>query len=639
MITLLCHKCVWHKFEDSDEAQSFNHGRNYRRYYGCDGGNGSKTAAAISISHAYNIIICQNNSWLYLFFFAGNVPISSNAVTEYAQHLQDRYQIDIPMFLTHQWPPPPTQTVLHLAMIRGKTIKHGPIDEDMVRLTLRGKVNDILYQKTPVELKDIFKMDSAKRKVILIEGAPGSGKSTLAWHICKRWGAGELFQNFRTVAFIQLRDPAIQSAKSVEDILPAETRNQAERVVAELKARRGQDLLFVMDGWDELPLHLHTKSIFQQLIASPMTLNLQYSTVIITSRPIASGDLYRYRAISSCIEILGFTMTEVNDYFTEALEGDSNAVKRLQDQLRERPMIEASCYLPINAAIVTHLFLTQNHSLPTTLHGVFTSLVLCCLIRHATKQEQKTQNISSLDNLPFDLQEPFKNICTVAYKGVMDNRAIFSPEHLEPLGLPKKLGTLGLIQGVESFASFNSSVSYHFLHLSVQELLASFYISQLPESKQVEVFKQLFGQPRFAMVFRFYAAFTKLGCGEIREIVGNIAKEKEKPQLLYLLLGLYEAQDVSLCQFVVFHLDGHLDLSSTALSPVDCLTVGYFTSCICYAGSGKFTAKLRNCSLDDYRVTYLTKVLCRSSSSGRLRTHNLATADTEVANSSELHLE
>ena len=561
----------------------------------------------------------------------------SDPLLSYAQYLRGRYEIQTQTILSQQWPPPPTHTVLHLAMIKGENIRYGSIDEEMVRLTLRGRVNDILYHKKPVELEEIFQIDNAKRKVILIEGAPGSGKSTLAWNICQRWTSGELFQNFGTVVFIQLRDPEIQSAKSIEDILPAKNRSQADRVVAKYQDCSGQNLLFIMDGWDELPAHLHTGSIFDKLITFPWTVSLHFSSIIITSRPIAAGDLYR--TVSSRVEILGFTPAEVKSYFTEALKKDSQAVQKLQDQLRERPMIEASCYLPLNAAIVSHLFRAQNHSLPTTLHGVFTSLVLCCLIRHATKQEQTPQNISSLDNLPFDLQEPFKNICTLAYKGVMDNRAIFSPEHLEPLGLPKKLGTLGLIQGVESFASFNSSVSYHFLHLSVQELLASFYIFKLSESKQVEVFKQLFGQPRFAMVFRFYAAFTKLGCGEIREIVGNIAKEKEKPQLLYLLLGLYEAQDVSLCQFVVFHLDGHLDLSSTALSPVDCLTIGYFTSCICHAGSGKFTAKLRNCSLDDYRVTYLTKDLCRSSSSGRLRTHNLATADTEVANSSELHLE
>ena len=550
------------------------------------------------------------------------------------------------MFLTLQWPPPPTQKVLHLAMIQGKNAQYGSIDEDMVRLKLQGKVNDILYRKQPVELKDIFqkvkeeRKKTKKREVILIEGAPGAGKSTLAWHICQEWGAGELFQNFLIVVFIQLRDPAIQSAKSVEDILPAAAMSQAKKVVAELKASSGRDLLFVLDGWDELPSDLHTNSVFYQLIATPETLNLHHSTVIVTSRPIASGDLYRYRTISSCIEILGFTPTEVKSYFTEALEGDSTALQKLQDQLRERPMIEASCYLPLNAAIVAHLFLAYDHSLPTTLHGVFTLLVLCCLIRHMTKQGENIQDdISSLDDLPPHLQEPLKNINTLAYHGVMENKATFSAMDLKVLKLPQKLGTLGLLQGVESFKALKSSVTYNFLHLSVQELLASLYISRLPEREQVKIFKKLFGQPRFALVFRFYAAFTRLEAEGIRKIVGDISKAKDKSQLLHLFGGLYEAQNLSLCQFVGSQLGGKLDLKSSTLSPVDCLTVGYVISCISLTCSGEFKADLSNSSLDDYRVNFLSKGLCGCSSSERMHTHHPASRDTGVSSRCGLNLE
>ena len=381
----------------------------------------------------------------------------------YADYLRGRYQTQIPTFLTLQWPPPPTRRVFNLAMIQGHNIRYGPVDEDMVRLMLHGRVNDVLYQKTPVKLEDIFKMDKANRKVILIEGAPGSGKSTLTWYICQQWQSGKLFPDFQVVVFVQLRDPAIQSARSVEDILPAESRSQAARVVAELQVFSGRGMLWVIDGWDELPSCLHTNSVFHGLIALPETQNLNFSTVIITSRPIASGDLHGI--ITSRVEIVGFTPTELKGYFTEAVGGDSQTVQKLQDQLREQPVIEASCYLPLNAAIVTHLFLAQNHSLPTTLHGVFTSLVLCCLIRHATKEGKEFGDISSLDNLPPSLQTPFENICALAYHGVMENKVTFSAGELDSLGLSGELATLGLIEGVESFASFKKSISFNFLHL------------------------------------------------------------------------------------------------------------------------------------------------------------------------------
>ena len=520
-------------------------------------------------------------------------------------------------------------------MIQGKKIPYGPIDEEMVRLTLRGKVKDILYEKKPVELKDIFQMDNAKRKVILIEGAPGAGKSTLVWHMCQTWESGKLFQDYQTVVYVQLRDPTIQSAQSIEDLIPAKSRDQAKQVMTEFEKCSGRDLLFILDGWDELPSHLHTKSIFHELIVSPQTLNLHFSAVIVTSRPIGSGELYRF--ISSRIEILGFTPTEVQDYFTEALGGEAQAVQKLQDQLKECPMVEASCYLPLNAVIITHLFLAQNYTLPTTLHGVFTMLVLCCLKRHIAKQEGERgkQRITSFNNLPSDISLLFKDVYTLAYHGVMDNKATFPMEYLESRGLPKISQTLGLLQGVESFTPLDdSSPSYYFLHLSVQELLASFYISKLPGKEQIVVFNELFGEPRFAAVFRFYAAFTKLENEGIRKIVVDIIKKEDKHQILYLLHGLYEAQTLSLCEFVSSQLNGKLDLHRTTLSPVDCLAFGYFISCFC----GEFTADLDSCSLDSFRVRYLSKELCKSGKLTSMQKSDLAAAEAGESSCLELRL-
>ena len=531
------------------------------------------------------------------------------------------------MFLSLQWPPPPTRKVLQLAMIQGQNIDYGS-REEIIRLTLHGRVNDIVHKKTSVKLEDIFRIDKEARKAILIEGAPGSGKSTLAWYICQQWQASKLFQEFETVVFVQLRDSAIHSAKALEDLFPAESKSQGVTVVAELQAKQGQGMLWVMDGWDELPVHLRTNSIFHGLISSPRALNLHFSAVVVTSRPVASGDLYRF--ISSRVEILGFTPTEVKEYFTEALRGDVQLVEKLQNCLKELPMVEASCYVPINAAIVTHLFLAQGQSLPTTLHGVFTSLVICCVIRHMTKENAKC-SISSLDSLPSCLKESFHKICALAYHGVMENKATFSSKDLEQLRLPQELETLGLIQGVESFASFQKSVSYNFLHLSVQELLASFYISKLPGNEEIDVFKRLFGQPRFAAVFQFYAAFTKLKTLGIREIVANIVKKKEKPQILYLIHGLYEARDVSLCQFVISQLSGELNLINNSLSPVDCLSIGYFLSCVCHTTEGEFVVHLSWCSLDYNRVHFLVKEFSKSSNA-------METTGAGVPSCTELHL-
>ena len=562
---------------------------------------------------------------------AGTGPCTQSAIDLYAKYLRSKYKTGISKFLSLQWPPPPTQKVLNLAMILEKNIRYGSSDE-IIRHTQHGRINDILYAKESIKLEEIFQRDIAERKVVLIEGAPGSGKSTLSWYICKQWQSGNLFQEFHTVMLVQLRDPAMHSATTLEQMLPATRKIQTAAVVEELQAGEGRGMLWILDGWDELPLRLRTDCIFHELIEDPAELDLDCSTILITSRPVASGDLYR--SITSRIEILGFTPTEVKEYFTEALGGDLQSVDRLQNYLKEHPVIEASCYIPLTAAIVTHLFKAQDQSLPTTLHEVFTSLIIGCLIRHNKTIESEECRISSLDSLPSCLKEPFDKICALAYYQVVENKATFSEEDLKQVGLPKHLNTLGLIQGIESFTSLQKSVSYNFLHLSVQELLASFFISKLPESEQMEVFKKLFGQPRFAAVFRFYAAFTKLKAVGIRDIVADIVKKKDVPELLYLIHGLYEARDVPLCQFVISQLGRRLDLSRNSLSPEDCLSIGYFLCRVFHTVEEEFVVSLRWCSLDYNRVRFLVKEFSKSGGAGKT-----TAADARMPNYTKLHLQ
>ena len=538
----------------------------------------------------------------------------------YAEYLRGRYSTELPAFFTLQWPPPPTRKVFNLAMIGHQAIQRGPIDEELVRLTLRGGVDDIMRRKSSIELKNLFKLDNITRKIILIEGAPGAGKSTLAWHICQKWESGELFQEFEIVVFVQLRDPRVQAAKSLVDILPVESENMRSEVMSELQSCRGRNVLFVLDGWDEYGPGLQPHSFFQQLICSPALVNMHFSSLIITSRPIASGELQLYA--SSRVEIVGFTSVEVKKYFGESI-GDAETEQKLQDHLRERPVIEASCYLPLNAAIVVHLFLAYNHTLPHTLHEVFVLVVLCCIIRHLTRLAERGKelpDISSLDHLPSDVQEQFNNICTMAYHGVMKNEVTFSATDLQSFNLPAELSTLSLIQAVRSFMGLRKSVTYNFLHLSVQELLAAFRISKLSATEQIQIFNNLFGQPRLAAVFQFYAAFTKLQTEGVRDIVARIVQKQDKPLLVNLLHGLYEAQDPSLCEFVASHLKRGLDLSGSTRSPMDCLVVGYFLSCVCLTTSGEFEVNLSGCSLDDYRIGFLIRELSKCSISTDART-------------------
>ena len=212
--------------------------------------------------------------------------------------------------------------------------------------------------------------------MILIDGAPGSGKSTLTVHICQQWDRGELFNEFDVVILVQLRDPRVQSAQSITDLLPCESRSIAEQVAAEIMAVKGSGVLRILDGFDELPSHLQEDSIIRTLIRPNLYQEnpLSKTTVMVTSRPISSGDLCP--VVSSRIEVLGFTAEEQRLFFTECLSNDTkaSAVETLvMERLSSNPAMEGSCYLPLNASIVVHLYLA-NGSLPSTVYVIFLPL-------------------------------------------------------------------------------------------------------------------------------------------------------------------------------------------------------------------------------------------------------------------------
>ena len=65
---------------------------------------------------------------------------------------------------------------------------------------------------------------------------------------------------------VQLRDPKVRSAQSITDLLQCENRSIAERAATEIIAVKGSGVLWILDGFDELPLYLQDDSIISTLI-------------------------------------------------------------------------------------------------------------------------------------------------------------------------------------------------------------------------------------------------------------------------------------------------------------------------------------------------------------------------------------
>ena len=510
---------------------------------------------------------------------------------------------------------------------------------------VKGEVESLMAGKVPVDMDSIFDEGTFENVhpplVILVEGAFGSGKSTLAYHYCQKWSKCSL-GIFELVALVYLRHPAVHSAgidlnlhqllllandgeEGIDDIM----KNVVQRI------KDGLKFLLILDGWDEAPACLRTPPDLEHPPDNSFLGNLLRSvssntTILITSRPDSSVDLHSRPNVKR-VEILGFTKESIHDYFHEALSTQlSSAIledecRKIKDHLANYPAIESSCYIPLNAAILTLLFLQRNRTLPTTHFEMFYELLLHFIAREVnTRQPKRTLGtISSLDALPRDLKKQLKHISILAYKGVMNNKIVFTQDEL-PSILPRSswdmilnflsqilptaatpaqqdLPAMGVLQRVQWAGTSSKTISYNFIHLSIQEMLAAYRISQMGNDQQVRVFQTLIGEPRFAAVLQFYAGFTKLTNQGVRNIITGSDFTYNKSSLLSYIRCFFEAQihDQSLYRKLILRLDGVLNLSFVTLSPLDCMSVGYFLAFV-LRNCRELKVNLSHCSIDDH---------------------------------------
>ena len=137
----------------------------------------------------------------------------------------------------------------------------------------------------------------------------------------------------------------------------------SQTVASQLQSSDGANVLFVFDGWDEFPHDLQIKSLVSTIIRKPWELSLHLSTVLITSRPVSSGNLLRIA--DRRVEILGFTQHQIREYIEKALDGNSTHIQKLVQHLEEHPVIEARLLLCTSTCSNAGAHIPDNEGSPT----------------------------------------------------------------------------------------------------------------------------------------------------------------------------------------------------------------------------------------------------------------------------------
>ena len=427
-------------------------------------------------------------------------------------------------------------------------------------------------KKTSLTTLDIF-----KDKKVMLEGTAGSGKTTLMRRVCQQWAENELLDDVDLLIHLTLADPTLWLAKCLEDIIPHPTSVEIRRAVAEyITERGGKGCCFILDGWEDLPEfeELHTSSIFHDLVkGSKPGSALPHCSFIVTTRPIVSPSLQPL--VTTTVEITGFSSESVDTYASQYLTQQGKDPAVFITALNDNHHARGLCSLPINAAILLHLFLTIQTGLPTTQTELFNCFILNLLLRHLVakaKYKRAKPFLRCFSDLPSYENKAFNTLCLISYHSTFSGKVasqsnqLISSDDLHKAGLQDVQETLGLMKVHQQLTWRGYDSHYGFLHSSVQDFLCAVRMSQLSPEQQVKDFICIMTSNPTSLVLRFYAGITKLEservCKYLSQIgmnppdylfFNNLRTASSDPRRLFLtyLHCLYEAKhNKTLCPLV-----------------------------------------------------------------------------------------
>ena len=472
------------------------------------------------------------------------------------------------------WPPVGNSTFINLVLI-----KQSPISRCLY-YTVRGDIDDILESKEVVEYEEVFR-EYREGALVLVEGRPGSGKTTLVHKVTRDWATGrKVLQGAKMVFLITLRLLNFSKKdQSLLEVLEVFYGGEVLRksVEHDLQECGGKGACFIIDGLDEYQQREVRESVIHQLIDKKC---LPFSMVIVASRPVATNKLRR--SCSRRVEVIGFTKSQINEYvetypFNSCDKVVSDMNSRLKLYLDQHPNILHMCYLPMHAAMICFLFSQLEGNIPHTETQIYEQFTIATLLRQKTRALEP-QQLKSLKDLSGEEEEQFRSICKLAYDMIMNSQQVVSQSDAQVSLSDATSSVLGLLTVEHTSRYYGLEHLYTFHHLTFQEFLAAFHITELEE--QEEVYIPSIGEyDQLRNMWKFYCGLIGLGKGIILQKIKEFLEGKlgeEDFQLIYKVQCVFESQLVELCDYVVGY--GSLYFKYAHFTPSDFTALEYIIS-------------------------------------------------------------
>ncbi|XP_051730872.1 NACHT, LRR and PYD domains-containing protein 12-like isoform X2 [Ctenopharyngodon idella] len=419
-------------------------------------------------------------------------------------------------------------------------------------------------QDTPIYCNDIFKAspepgceEKHQIKTVLTKGIAGIGKTVSVQKFILDWAEGKANQDvdfmfvlpFRELNLI--RDHQYSLHRLLLDFHP-ELQNLDSKIYEECK------VVFIFDGLDESRITLMFSddekvsdvteiSSVGMLMSKLMKGELLPSALIwITSRPAAANQIPS-ECINRLTEIQGFNEPQKEEYFRKRIS-DEHQASRIISHIRRARSLHIMCHIPVFCWISsTVLQKLLKEDLSTEIPQTLTEMYIHFLLIQINMRNQKYEERDP-EKLLQSNREVIVKLAEVAFNQLMKGNVMFYEEDLRESSID--VTDASVYSGICTEIFKEESVIhqrkvYSFIHLSVQEFLAAFYVFYYYLTKNKEPLHE----------FRFYRS-DKDSLYDLLTSAVDKALESKNGQLdlfLRFLLGVSLESNQRLLQDLLTH--------------------------------------------------------------------------------------